>query len=203
MAIIRRTKRDFEQDPFTALLFNSLLAFTLLFIITILFLNPPAKTGIIDPKAEFIITVKWEDNSPSDIDTWVEDPKGRVVWYRSPEVGLLHLDRDDRGLDNDRILVDGNEIINPLNQEVVTIRGIVPGQYIVNTHYYNTKEKRQVNVEVRVVKVNPKLQVVYYDTLTMEEKGEEQTALRFTIDKEGNVIGKNTLFKSLVKGKKQ
>lgn len=203
MAIIRRAKRDFEQDPFTDLLFNSLLAFTLLFIITILFLNPPAKTGIIDPKAEFIITVKWEDNSPSDIDTWVEDPKGRVVWYRSPEVGLLHLDRDDRGLDNDRILVDGNEIINPLNQEVVTIRGIVPGQYIVNTHYYNTKEKRQVNVEVRVVKVNPKLQVVYYDTLTMEEKGEEQTALRFTIDKEGNVIGKNTLFKSLVKGKKQ
>jgi uncharacterized protein YfaP (DUF2135 family) len=202
MAILRRKKRDFEQDPFTDLLFNSLLAFTLLFIITIMFLNPPAKTGIIDPKAEFIITVKWEDNSPSDIDTWVEDPKGQVVWYRTPEVGLLHLDRDDRGLDNDRILVDGNEIINPLNQEVVTIRGVVPGQYIVNVHYYDTKEKRQVNVEVRVVRVNPKLQVVYYDTLTMEEKGEEQTAIRFTIDKDGNITNKNTLFKSLVKGEK-
>lgn len=202
MAILRRKKRDFEQDPFTDLLFNSLLAFTLLFIITIMFLNPPAKTGIIDPKAEFIITVKWEDNSPSDIDTWVEDPKGQVVWYRTPEVGLLHLDRDDRGLDNDRILVDGNEIINPLNQEVVTIRGVVPGQYIVNVHYYDTKEKRQVNVEVRVVRVNPKLEVVYYDTLTMEEKGEEQTAIRFTIDEDGNITNKNTLFKSLVKGEK-
>ncbi len=202
MAILRCKKRDFEQDPFTDLLFNSLLAFTLLFIITIMFLNPPAKTGIIDPKAEFIITVKWEDNSPSDIDTWVEDPKGQVVWYRTPEVGLLHLDRDDRGLDNDRILVDGNEIINPLNQEVVTIRGVVPGQYIVNVHYYDTKEKRQVNVEVRVVRVNPKLEVVYYDTLTMEEKGEEQTAIRFTIDKDGNITNKNTLFKSLVKGEK-
>ncbi len=202
MAILRRKKRDFEQDPFTDLLFNSLLAFTLLFIITIMFLNPPAKTGIIDPKAEFIITVKWEDNSPSDIDTWVEDPKGQVVWYRIPEVGLLHLDRDDRGLDNDRILVDGNEIINPLNQEVVTIRGVVPGQYIVNVHYYDTKEKRQVNVEVRVVRVNPKLEVVYYDTLTMEEKGEEQTAIRFTIDEDGNITNKNTLFKSLVKGEK-
>jgi len=177
-------------------------SFTLLFIITIMFLNPPAKTGIIDPKAEFIITVKWEDNSPSDIDTWVEDPKGQVVWYRIPEVGLLHLDRDDRGLDNDRILVDGNEIINPLNQEVVTIRGVVPGQYIVNVHYYDTKEKRQVNVEVRVVRVNPKLEVVYYDTLTMEEKGEEQTAIRFTIDEDGNITNKNTLFKSLVKGEK-
>ncbi len=199
---LRRKKRDFEQDPFTDLLFNSLLAFTLLFIITIMFLNPPAKTGIIDPKAEFIITVKWEDNSPSDIDTWVEDPKGQVVWYRIPEVGLLHLDRDDRGLDNDRILVDGNEIINPLNQEVVTIRGVVPGQYIVNVHYYDTKEKRQVNVEVRVVRVNPKLEVVYYDTLTMEEKGEEQTAIRFTIDEDGNITNKNTLFKSLVKGEK-
>ncbi len=202
MAVIRRKRRDFEQDPFTDLLFNSLLAFTLLFIITILFLNPPAKTGIIDPKAEFIITVKWQDNSPVDIDTWVEDPKGRVVWYRTPEVGLLHLDRDDRGLDNDTLIVDGTEIINPLNQEVVTIRGIVPGQYIVNTHYYESKVKEQANVEVRVVKVNPRLEVVYYDTLTMEDKGEEQTAVRFTIDREGNVTGKNTLFKSLVMGEK-
>ncbi len=202
MAVIRRKKRDFEQDPFTDLLFNSLLAFTLLFIVTILFLNPPAKTGIIDPKAEFIITVKWQDNSPVDIDTWVEDPKGRVVWYRNPEIGLLHLDRDDRGLDNDRLIVDGEEIINPLNQEVVTIRGIVPGQYVVNTHYYDTKVKEQANIEVRVVKVNPSLEVVYYDTLTMEDKGEEQTAVRFTINREGKVTGKNTLFKSLVQGDK-
>lgn len=198
MAILR-PKRQFEQDPFTDLLFNSLLAFTLLFLITILFLNPPAKKGIIDPKAEFIITIKWDDASPDDVDVWVQDPKGNVVWFRNPEVGLLHLDRDDRGLDNDMILVDGIEVINPLNQEVVTIRGNVPGQYIVNVHYYNTKTFNQANVEVRAVKVNPQLKVLYYNTIVLKEKGDEKTALRFTIDSNGNVSDVNTLFKSIVR----
>ena len=198
MSILRR-RRQFEQDPFTDLLFNSLLAFTLLFLITILFLNPPTKKGIIDPKAEFIITIKWDDGSPDDIDVWVEDPKGNLVWFRNPEAGLLHLDRDDRGFENDSIIVDGVEVSNPLNQEVVTIRGNVPGQYIVNIHYYQTKSFNQANVEVRAVKVNPVLQVLYYKTLILKEKGDEMTALRFTIDKNGKITELNTLFKSIVR----
>lgn len=196
---ILRNRRQFEEDPFTDLLFNSLLAFTLLFLITILFLNPPAKKGIIDPKAEFIITVKWDDDSPDDVDVWVEDPEGHVVWFRNTEVGLLHLDRDDRGKENDVIIVDGAEIVNPLNQEVVTIRGNVPGQYIVNVHYYRSLTSKQANVEVRAVKVNPQLKVVYYGTLILEEKGDEKTAFRFTIDEDGNVSDVNTLFKSIVR----
>lgn len=194
-----RSRRDFEQDPFTDLLFNSLLAFTLLFLITIVFLNPPTKDGIVDPKAEFIITVKWDDGSADDIDVWVEDPKGNLVWFRNPEVGLLHLDRDDRGLQNDSILVDGKEVVNPLNQEVVTIRGNVPGQYIVNIHYYDSKTSRQANVEVRAVKVNPHLQVMFYKTIVLKEKGDEKTALRFTINEDGTVENINTLFKSIVR----
>ncbi|MGB1799955.1 MAG: hypothetical protein ACPHLK_03905 [Gammaproteobacteria bacterium] len=195
---IRRSKRQFEQDPFTDLLFNSLLAFTLLFLITILFLNPPAKKGIIDPKAEYIITVKWDDNSPDDVDTWVQGPNEGVVWFRNPEVGLIHLDRDDRGLSKDTIVVDGVEITNPLNQEVVTIRGNVPGEYIVNVHYYNSKTLRQANVEVRAVKVNPQLRVLYYGNLVLDKKGEEKTAVRFTVDAAGNVSNVNTLNKSIV-----
>ncbi|MEM6998924.1 MAG: hypothetical protein AAF419_03690 [Pseudomonadota bacterium] len=195
---IRRSKRQFEQDPFTDLLFNSLLAFTLLFLITILFLNPPAKKGIIDPKAEYIITVKWDDNSPDDVDTWVKGPSEGVVWFRNPEVGLIHLDRDDRGLSKDTILVDGVEITNPLNQEVVTIRGNVPGEYIVNVHYYNSKTLRQANVEVRAIKVNPQLRVLYYGTLVLDKKGEEKTAVRFTVDATGKVSNVNTLNKSIV-----
>ncbi|RKZ67757.1 MAG: hypothetical protein DRQ48_09380 [Gammaproteobacteria bacterium] len=195
---IRRSNRQFEQDPFTDLLFNSLLAFTLLFLITILFLNPPAKKGIIDPKAEFIITVKWDDNSPDDVDTWVRDPSGATVWFRNNEVGLMHLDRDDRGIAKDSIVVNGIEVINPLNQEVITIRGNVPGEYIVNVHYYNSKTLRQANVEVRGIKVNPRLEVIYYGTLVLENKGDEKTAFRFTIDAEGNVSNVNTLFKSIV-----
>ena len=39
------------------------------------FMNPIPKTGVINPKAEYIITVSWADN-PDDIDTYVQNPTG-------------------------------------------------------------------------------------------------------------------------------
>ena len=80
MAMFRQ-HRDFDADPFTDLLFNALLAFTFLFLVALMFLNPPAKSGTINPKADFIITVTWPDNNPDDIDTWVEGPAGQLVWF--------------------------------------------------------------------------------------------------------------------------
>lgn len=191
-------KERHRSDPFTDLLFNALLGFTFLFLVAILFMNPEAKSGIIDPKAEYIITVTWEDNSPDDIDTWIEDPDGNVIWFRNPQAGLLHLDRDDRGMVNDFITVNGEEIVNPLNQEVVTIRGVVKGEYVVNIHYYATETSRPVDVTVRLDKVNPKLEVIYYDTVTIEKKGDERTVLRFKIGREGKISDINFLPKSIV-----
>lgn len=195
-------RRDVDVDPFTDLLFNALLTFTFLFLVALLFLNPPAKKGIIDPKAEFIITVSWEDGSANDIDTWVEGPKGKRVWFMRPQDGLMHLDRDDRGMSNDMQLVDGREIINPLNQEVVTIRGRPPGEFTVNIHYYKTVDNKEMPVSVYVAEVNPVLKVLHYDTTVLKREGEEKTALRFTLSDKGKVVNINTLQKSLVSGGK-
>lgn len=191
-------KKRLQSDPFTDLLFNALLGFTFLFLVAIMFMNPEAKSGIIDPKAEYIVTVSWEDNSPDDIDTWVEDPDGQVIWFRNPEAGLLHLDRDDRGLINDTINVNGEELVNPLNQEVVTLRGVVKGEYVVNVHYYATETQKPVDVNIRLVKVNPKLEVKYYGTLTLEKKGDERTAVRFNIGRDGDISDINFLPKNIV-----
>ncbi len=195
---IGRPRRKVEQDPFTDLLFNVLIAFTLLFFIVVIFIHPPAKEGIIDPKAEFIITTKWPDNNPDDIDTWVEDPSGSLVWFRNPEEGFMHLDRDDRGLSNDTIVVNGQEIVNPLNQEVVTLRSFVAGEYVVNLHYYKSISNQSVSAEVRVVKVNPKLEVVYYGTINLPKVGVEKTAVRFYVTKQGKVRNVSTLQKNIV-----
>ncbi len=186
------------SDPFTDLLFNALLGFTYLFLIAIMFMNPVAKKGIIDPKAEYIITIGWPDNNPDDIDTWVEDPNGNVIWFRNREAGLIHLDRDDRGIVNDTIVINGTEIQNPLNQEVVTIRGVVPGEYVVNLHYYATETNKPVKATVKVAKVNPALEIVYYGDTVLDEKGDEKTAVRFVIDKSGRVDQISHIFKSLV-----
>ncbi|HIF50119.1 MAG TPA: hypothetical protein EYQ42_01050 [Thiotrichaceae bacterium] len=193
-----RVKDRLRSDPFTDLLFNALLGFTFLFLIAIMFMNPDAKSGIIDPKAEYILTITWEDNSPDDIDVWIEDPEGQIVWFRTPEAGLLHLDRDDRGQVNDTITINGEEVQNPLNQEVVTLRGVVKGEYVVNLHYYASETGKPVDVHVRLAKVNPKLEIVYYGTVNMEKRGDEKTVLRFTIGREGTIFGINFLPKSFV-----
>ena len=157
--------RKLRADPFTDLLFNILLAFTLLMFLAIIFMNPIPKTGVINPKAEYIITVSWKDNSPDDVDTYVQSPTGELVWFRGTESGFVHLDRDDRGLLNDTIVINGEKIANPLNQEVVTLRAVVPGEYIVNVHYYATETGEPVDVNVKVEKVNPQLEVIYYGTI--------------------------------------
>ena len=191
-------KRRAVSDPFTDLLFNALLGFTYLFLIAIMFMNPVAKKGIIDPKAEYIVTVTWPDNNPDDVDTWIEDPNGNIVWFRNREAGLIHLDRDDRGTVNDTININGEEIQNPLNQEVITIRGVVPGEYVVNVHYYATVTNQPVDVTVKVSKVNPALEIVYYGQYTLAKKGEEQTAVRFSIGKNGTVSDISHIQKRLV-----
>ncbi len=111
---------------------------------------------------------------------------------------MLHLDRDDRGLVNDTITINGEEVQNPLNQEVVTLRGVVKGEYVVNLHYYGSETEKPVDVNVRLVKVNPKLEVVYYGITNLERKGDEKTALRFSIGRDGEIFGINFLPKNLV-----
>lgn len=197
MALFRR-RRESDVDPFTDLLFNALLTFTFLFLVALMFLHPPAKSGIINPKAEFLITVSWPDGDPNDIDTWVKGPGGDLVWFKNPQVGLMHLDRDDRGMVNDMQLVDGREIVNPLNQEVVTIRGRPPGEFIVNLHYYHSENHRKVPVTIYLAEVNPALRVLHYATVTMTREGEEKTAVRFTILPDGRVADINTLPTSIV-----
>ncbi len=195
----RRHSREAEVDPFYDMLFNMLIAFVFCFIVALLAMNPMArKTGDIPSKAEFIITLSWPDMNPDDIDAWAQDPAGNLVWFRSREAGLMHLDRDDRGLENDTIVIDGKTVVNPLNQEVITIRGIAPGEYTVNANYYESKDGLPVPVTLSVIKVNPVAEVVFYGQQTLARKGDEVTMVRFTVLPDGSVTGVNTLPKKLV-----
>ena len=195
---LRNKRREGETDPFYDMLFNILIAFVFCFIIALLAMNPKAKKeGDVPAKAEFIITVSWPDMNPNDLDTYVEDPAGAMAWFRQREAGLMHLDRDDRGLAGDTINVNGKEIVNPLNQEVVTIRGFAPGEYTVNVQFYENKNSEPVEATVSVVKVNPKAEISYYGTVKLDRKGDERTAVRFTVDAEGTVSNINTLPKKL------
>ena len=69
---------------------------------------------------------------------------------------------------------------------------------MVNVHYYATETEQPIPVTVKVSKVNPALEIVYYGDTLLERKGDEKTAVRFVIDKSGAVTEINHLSKSLV-----
>jgi len=176
----------FEEEPepdfeiFSALLFNSLKAITFLFFMSFAMINVEAQTGKVDPKAEMMITVTWPDGSTDDVDTYVADPAGNVVWYHSREAGLMHLDRDDRGMFRDVFELNGQTIENPLNQEIVSLRGLSDGEYTVNIVHY-IANAGNLPVQVKVEKLNPSVTLVFYDTINLSGTGDEQTAVRFTL----------------------
>ncbi len=183
------------SDPFTDLLFNTLLGFSLLFFISILFMNPIAKLGNVNYKAEYIITVTWPDNQPDDIDVWMSDPNQNILSYRARDVGWLQLDRDDQGDLNDTIEVNGVKMLYPINQEVVSIRGIVSGEYILNIQLYKHVTQKPVTATIKIEKVNPSLKVVYVDKVTLNKEDDEKTVLRFSLDTAGDIIDINHLDK--------
>ena len=183
--------------PFLDLLFNILIGFVFLFIVSFLLINPIAKRADIEVKAEFLITVFWPDNLEDDVDIYVEDPIGNLVWFKSREPGLMHLDRDDLGKRNDEVVTAAGTILFPENREIVTLRGIVPGEYIVNVHCYFKVAADPVPVTIQIDKINP-YSVVLRETVDLANKGEEITVTRFSVNSKGEVTNINKLPKKLV-----
>lgn len=191
--------RDEPFDPFGVMLFKALQVVAFLFFIALILVAPEAKSGKVDNKAEFLITMTWPDNHPDDIDLFVQDPLGHIVFYRRREAGFMTLDRDDRGGANDFVMVDNVKIPSPIRQEIVSIRGIVAGEYIINVYHFTATTGKPVSVSVKVEKLNPTVQVVHYDTIELNSSGEEKTAVRFTMDSHGKVTTVSREQKSLLR----
>jgi hypothetical protein len=113
-------------------------------------------------------------------------------------ISVFILDRDDLGQSNDTLEVAGRQIANPLNQEVVSIRGLLPGEYVVNVHLYRDHERQTVPATVKVEKLNPTVQLVYYGEVELAATGDERTAVRFTLAPDGTVVDVNRLPKRIV-----
>jgi hypothetical protein len=190
--------REEAFDPFSVVLFKALQILAFLFFIALLVISPKAKEGKVDSKAEFIITVDWPDNHPDDIDTFVEDPVGNVVWFRRREAGFMVLDRDDRGGINDFVVVNGEKVRTATRQELVTIRGIIAGEYTVNIYHFSALTKQPVPVTVTVQKLNPVAKIIAKETVDAGPWGVEQTAVRFTLNPRGELTATSHVQRSIL-----
>ena len=185
-------------DPFSVMLFKALQVVAFLFFLALIVMNPKAEGGKIDRKAEFIVSLNWPDKHPDDVDLYVQDPVGNLVWYNQKNEGFMVLERDDRGDTNDFIFFNGRTLTSPIRQEIVSIRGILAGEYTVNVSLYHHISTDPVPVSVKVEKLNPLVEVVYYDTLFLASTDEEKTAVRFTLADDGRVTQTSHAEKSLI-----
>ena len=191
-------ERTDSQDAFTDLLFNALLGFAFMFVAAFASIHEPAETGKIEAKAEVLITIRWPDGHPDDVDTLVEDPQGNLLWYRNRDTGLMHLDRDDRGRFADQIEMEGVSFETLINQETATLRALAPGEYVVNVFHFQANRADPVQVSVKVEKLNPVVTLVHYDTVSLTGIGDEKTAVRFVVNGKGEISDTSRLPKPLL-----
>jgi len=162
-------------------------------------IRPQTQKANMKNKAEYIITVTWPNDNTDDIDTWLEDPLGGVVWFRRLEKNFAHIDRDDLGYINDTIIMpDGLVVKCPRNQELTTIRGFIPGEWTLNVHAYTKREKEPTHVIATIDKINPSFSTVFYKDITLTSQWQEETATRFTMNANGDIMMFDPTFKPLV-----
>lgn len=190
--------RDEPFDPFSVVLFKALQAIAFLFFIALVIVSPKAKEGKVDSKAEFLITVDWPDGHSDDLDLFVQDPLGNIAWYRRREAGFMVLDRDNRGGANNFVEVNGRKVLSAARQEMVSIRGIVAGEYTVNVYHFAALTGHLVPATVTVQKLNPTVTIVAKETVELGGGGMERTAVRFTLDAGGGVTGTDRTAKSIL-----
>lgn len=196
-----RGRRQYHSNTgFLDLLFNGWLIYVMLFVVSFMLIVPERDQANIKTKAEFVITLTWDDASTDDIDIWVEDPTGALICYKHKEAGLTHLDRDDLGTSTDKVTLPSGKIVEyKHNQEIVTIRGFMPGEWVINIHMYNKRDKKPVGVEVRMLKLNPTIKEIFMYKCEMSTRWEEITVARIQMSADGEILSMNNVYKKLIK----
>ncbi|RLG67114.1 MAG: hypothetical protein DRO11_10505 [Methanobacteriota archaeon] len=193
------TKSYGDNKAFLDLLLNCLVGFVFLFMVAFSQIAPDETEAQIKTKAEYVITLTWPIGDPSDVDMWLEDPAGNLISFKGKEAGLTHLDRDDLGGSGDSFMLpDGRIIRYEYNQEIMTIRGFIPGEWTINIHMYNKKKKEPTVATVRIDKLNPKVVTIFNEKFALEKHWQEITVIRFTMKSDGELIGIHKLPVSLI-----
>jgi predicted nucleic acid-binding Zn-ribbon protein len=131
---------------------------------------------------DITVTAEWDPDTDIDLDLWVQGPlDDKPVGYSRTTDHQTSFMRDDVGASND---------FTNLNYEIETIRGLKPGRYVVNIHFFRARQI--LNPHVKVVAVlTPKGSVplkLASREFVMTHEGEEVTAFSFALDNDGDLI---------------
>ena len=182
---------------------NMLVMGVLLLITSMLILSISVKAVNKDgekPKAEFLVTLTWETKRDVDLDLWLQQDEECIVYYHARECPNISLDRDSLGFaSNLKVLPNGNIALSP-NQEVMAIRAIMPGDYVVGVSYFSGRDeetgrgyipgidnKAAIDCDVELIKINPTYTTITKVTLHFIKVKQTHNAVAFHVNEDGSV----------------
>ena len=149
-------------------------------------------------EGKFAVIMDWPNDSEDDIDLYVRDPRGNIAFFQGRDTGLMHLEHDDRGARGDSVTSGGKTVAVEKNEERTVIRGIIPGEYVVNVHLFSKHGRGAVPVTVRLVRLKGMDADVVKRERLLSRNGQQATAFRFTLQEDGSVSNINELPAALV-----
>jgi hypothetical protein len=170
-----------------------MLGFVCMIVFLLPHVNPPKENDKAEPPGNVIVAITWPEGD-IDIDMWITGPGEKApVGYSNKSGVLFNLLRDDLGRSYDP---------NPLNFEHAYSRGIVAGEYIVNLHAYrgvSAPIKIHVEISLNTGKPGKGMTPVATTSVMLTANGQEKTALRFRLDKDGKLVpgSMNNVFRQL------
>jgi hypothetical protein len=171
----------------------------LLVIVAILIVSvaPKKVADGVHVEAQYLVSIEWDRTLDDDVDLWATGPPdpAKPCFYQNLEAGALSLDRDSRGYMDDKLTVDGQTVYLP-HKEVMTLRGVVPGRYTYGIHLYKARHSDDgrardpralgIPVHVEVVKLNPKVRVIFRRDFTLDYEGDAANVWAMDVLPDGN-----------------
>jgi len=195
-----RSRGEFPGIATVDVCINLVLVFAVLLRLSIVMANADQQKNHQTTHAAFLVKINWPSESKDDVDLYVSDPLNQIVYFRQKQIGLMSLDRDDTGREQNMVtLPDGRVVQSQFNEEQVNIRGIVEGEYVVNLHMYRKSDDLPTKVEVALFKSGAGGDMeIHKQMVTLTTEREEETAFRFTLTRDGGVVDVNRLPKHFV-----
>ena len=181
---------DFQQ--------GLIILFFVLFVLVVALISVKTKAKpTIGTMGAYAITTQWKKGSNDDVDLYVQDPRGHVVYFGSPSVDLMHLEHDDLGTKASSYDANGNPQYLS-NGERVVLRGTEKGEYTVNVHLYDKADPGPIRIKITLWRLAGNDRVEKVSTVVLVHQADERTVFRFTLNSNGQIVGYNTIQKDLV-----
>lgn len=192
---MRRQRQYAFTISWMDMLYCMISVFAFLFLLKVTDKPAESKPGV-EMKAEFLITMTWPKGSLDDIDLHLLMPDGRMVNFKTDEQGYVVLDHDDIGVNGSYVAADGTATLLE-HKEMITVRAIVPGTYVVNVHVYRlnasfvgrpSDQALPYSARVKIQKLNPRVEDLAEVDVPLARLGEQKTAFAFTVDEKGRAV---------------